>query len=47
LPPLGYEPEDRSVRIAPEQSALVRWIYERHLALGNVRQVAEELGRSG
>jgi site-specific DNA recombinase len=45
LPPLGYEPDGRSLKIVPAQAALVRRIYERYLALGNVRLVAGELER--
>jgi site-specific DNA recombinase len=43
LPPLGYEPDGRSLKIVPAHAALVRRIYERYLALGNVRLVAGEL----
>jgi DNA invertase Pin-like site-specific DNA recombinase len=43
VPPLGYEPDGRSLRIVPEHAALVRHIYDRYSALGNVRLIAEEL----
>ena len=45
LPPLGYEPDGRSLRIVPEHAVLVRRIFERYLALGNVRLVAAEFER--
>lgn len=42
-PPIGYAPKERSLTIIPEEAGLVRRIYERYLALGNVRLVEEEL----
>ena len=44
-PPLGYEPNGRSLSIVEEQAELVRHIYRRYLALGNVSLVAAELER--
>jgi DNA invertase Pin-like site-specific DNA recombinase len=42
-PPLGYEPDGRSLKIVEEHAALIRDIFDRYLRLGNVRYVAEEL----
>jgi DNA invertase Pin-like site-specific DNA recombinase len=44
-PPLGYEPDGRSLKIVEPHAALVRDIFQRYLKLGNVRHVAEELKR--
>lgn len=46
-PPLGYEPDGRSLRIVEEHAVLVRDIFARYRRLGNVRLVAEELVREG
>jgi DNA invertase Pin-like site-specific DNA recombinase len=46
-PPLGYEPNGRSLSIVEEHAAIVRDIYRRYLALGNVSLVAEELAHDG
>lgn len=46
-PPLGYEPDGRSLKAVPEHAALIRHIFERYLALGNVRTLAVELERDG
>jgi DNA invertase Pin-like site-specific DNA recombinase len=45
VPPLGYAPDGRSLRIVEEHAGLTRHIFERYLALGNVRALAEELAR--
>ena len=42
-PPLGYKPDGRSLAIIEEHAAIIRDIYERYLATGNVRLVAEQL----
>lgn len=42
-PPLGYRPDGRSLAIVEEHAALIRDIFSRYCALGNVRSVAEEL----
>lgn len=42
-PPLGYRPDGRTLAIAEDHAALIREIYRRYLATGNVRQVAEQL----
>jgi site-specific DNA recombinase len=47
VPPLGYEPNGRTLKIVPEQANLVRYIYESYLALGNVRLVADQLVAAG
>ena len=46
-PPLGYEPDGRSLKIVEPHAALIRHIFERYLALGNVRTLAVEMGRDG
>ncbi|HJP67498.1 MAG TPA: recombinase family protein, partial [Sphingomicrobium sp.] len=46
-PPLGYEPNGRSLAIVDEHAAIVRDIYRRYLDLGNVRLVAEQLDLEG
>ncbi|MBW6525157.1 recombinase family protein [Sphingomonas sp. RHCKR47] len=45
VPPLGYAPDGRSLRIVEEHATLTRHVFERYLALGNVRALAEELAR--
>ncbi|KUO54165.1 MAG: resolvase [Sphingomonadales bacterium BRH_c3] len=47
IPPLGYEPDGRSLRIVEEHAVLVRDIFARYRRIGNVRLVAEELAREG
>ncbi|HMJ05804.1 MAG TPA: recombinase family protein [Chthoniobacterales bacterium] len=47
VPPLGYEPDGRTLKIVPEQAVLVRHIYDTYLALGNVRLLSEELIAAG
>ena len=44
-PPLGYAPDGRTLAIVDEHAAIVRRIYERYLALGAVRLLADELAR--
>ncbi|WP_394728891.1 recombinase family protein [Altererythrobacter sp. GH1-8] len=46
-PPLGYEPDGRSLRTVEEHVAIVRDIFARYRRLGNVRLVAEELACEG
>jgi len=46
-PPLGYEPDGRTLAIVDEHAALVRDIYRRYLDTGNVRLVADALDREG
>ncbi len=45
IPPLGYEPDGRTLRIVPDHAALIRHIYDRYLVLGNVRLVAEQFAQ--
>ena len=47
LPPLGYQPEGRSLAIIAEHAALVRDIFSRYRSLCNVRLVAEALMGQG
>lgn len=45
-PPLGYEPDGRSLKIIEPHAAIVRDIFERYLQTGNVRRVTEQLERA-
>ncbi|WP_394729515.1 recombinase family protein [Altererythrobacter sp. GH1-8] len=47
IPPLGYEPDGRSLKIVKEHASLIRDIYARYLQVGIVRILAEELEREG
>jgi DNA invertase Pin-like site-specific DNA recombinase len=42
-PPLGYKPDGRSLAVVEEHAAIIRDIYARYLASGNVRLVADQL----
>jgi DNA invertase Pin-like site-specific DNA recombinase len=42
-PPLGYEPNGRTLGIVDDHAEIVREIYRRYRELGNVRLVAEQL----
>lgn len=46
-PPLGYEPNGRSLAIVEEHAELVRLIFRLYLDLGNVRLLQAELDRRG
>ena len=46
-PPLGYQPDGRSLAIVEEHAAIIRDIFRRYLEVGNVRLVAEQLVRDG
>lgn len=46
-PPLGYRPDGRSLAIVDEHAALIRHIFTRYLALGNVRLLEAELRNDG
>ena len=46
-PPLGYAPNGRSLRVVEEHASLVRHIFTRYLALGNVRLLEAELVQHG
>ncbi|VVS96288.1 recombinase family protein [Erythrobacter sp. EC-HK427] len=43
IPPLGYEPDGRSLRIVDDHAAIIRDLFERYRGLGNVRLVFEQL----
>jgi site-specific DNA recombinase len=45
--PLGYRANGRSLAVVDRHADLVRHIYARYLALGNVRHLAEELEAQG
>jgi site-specific DNA recombinase len=47
MPPLGYEPDGRSLKVVDEHAALVRDIFTRYLALSNVRLVHDQLTAEG
>ncbi|WP_126174378.1 recombinase family protein [Altericroceibacterium xinjiangense] len=42
-PPLGYRPEGRTLVIVPEHAEVIRELFRRYLAIGNVRLLTEEL----
>lgn len=44
-PPLGYEPDGRTLRIVEAHAELIRAIFSRYLELGNVRLLAQALVR--
>jgi len=46
-PPIGYRPDGRSLAIIEEDADIVRHIFNRYAALGNVRLLAMELEDSG
>jgi DNA invertase Pin-like site-specific DNA recombinase len=45
--PLGYDVKDRKLTVNAAEAELVRDIYKRYLALGNVRLLKQELDRLG
>jgi site-specific DNA recombinase len=47
IPPLGYSPNERSLAIIEEHARLVRHVFARYLALGNVRLLEAELRQQG
>ena len=47
IPPLGYKPDGRSLAIVEDHAAIVRLIFERYLAIGNVRMLATQLEAEG
>src|SRR6201981_3678009 len=47
VPPLGYEVRERRLVINPTEADTVRYIYERYLELGCVRQLSRELDERG
>jgi site-specific DNA recombinase len=46
-PPIGYQPDGRSLAIIEEEATLVRHIFHRYAELGNVRLLAQELEDAG
>lgn len=47
VPPIGYAPHGRSLRIVEPQAELVRRIFELYLEVGTVRLLAERLAAEG
>jgi DNA invertase Pin-like site-specific DNA recombinase len=47
VPPLGYEVRERRLVVNPTEANTVRFIYERYLELGCVRQLSRELHEHG
>lgn len=47
VPPLGYEPDGRSLKIVEEHARMVRQVFDRYLELGNVRRVQDDLVQDG
>jgi hypothetical protein len=45
--PLGYAAVDKKIVVVPAEAEAVRTIFERYLALGSVRALAEELDQEG
>lgn len=41
--PLGYQPDGRTLAIVEEHAQLIRNLFQRYLAVGNVRRLAEQL----
>jgi site-specific DNA recombinase len=47
MPPLGYKADGRTLAIVEPHAGVVRDIYSRYLALGNVRLLAEQFHKEG
>lgn len=47
VPPLGYKPHGRTLLVVEDHAELVRTIFERYLACGNVRLLAKSLEADG
>jgi site-specific DNA recombinase len=45
--PLGYAAVDKKIVVVPPEAEAVRMIFARHLELGSIRALAEELDRQG
>jgi site-specific DNA recombinase len=45
--PLGYAAVDKKIAVVPTEAEAVRMIFARHLELGSIRVLAEELDRRG
>ena len=46
-PPLGYEPDGRTLKINPAEADTVRHIFRRYLELGSVHRLRDDLATSG
>jgi DNA invertase Pin-like site-specific DNA recombinase len=46
-PPLGYAPNGRSLKVVEPHAQFIRTIFDKYIALRNVRRVAEQLERDG
>ena len=46
-PPLGYRPDGRTLAIVPEHAELIRELFRRYLAIGNVRLLKEQFDDEG
>jgi DNA invertase Pin-like site-specific DNA recombinase len=47
VPPIGYEPAGRTLKIVPEHAAIVRVIFERYLEMNSVRELQKNLTADG
>ena len=47
IPPLGYEPDGRSLKVVEDHATIVKRVFELYLKLGNVRLVADTLIEEG
>ena len=47
VPPLGYDVRERRLVVNPTEAETVRYIYQRYLELGCVRQLSRELAERG
>jgi site-specific DNA recombinase len=47
VPPLGYDVRERRLVVNPEEAETVRYIYQRYLELGSVRELSRELADRG
>ncbi len=47
VPPLGYDVREQRLVVNPAEAKSVRYIYERYLELGCVRQLSKELDKRG
>src|SRR5437764_153513 len=45
--PLGYAAVDKKIMVVPAEAAAVRTMFERYLALGSIRGLADDLDRRG
>lgn len=47
IPPLGYEPDGRTLKVVEEHARIIRDLFQRYLAAGNVRLLKEQLDEEG